>query len=243
MTTIAEIALDVFSICTYVEPSDLQFRQFLILDEEPLLYHTGPRRMFEHVRDAVSEVIDPASLRWVAFSPFEADECGALNLWLQEAPAQAVCSANGALVSVDDFAFGKVRPLGDGELDNRLLPAAFPSHPAPAARMGRWPPLRRDGQRPLLLRPPAPRRRRGRDHHGEPGRGHAGDARELPRRPYGLVHPVDAADADTPWRLDDLHPRVCATMHGSAYVGDGAAELRALADMLDEVYGAATPGS
>src|SRR5665647_3514119 len=76
-----------------------------------LLYHTGTRRMFERVRDAVGQVMDPSTLRWIAFSHFEADECGALNYWLQEArDAQAACSANGALVSVDDFAFGKARP-------------------------------------------------------------------------------------------------------------------------------------
>ena len=111
MTTITEIAPDVFSICTYIEQIDLQFRQFLIRDEQPLLYHTGTRRMFERVRDAVGQVMDPSTLRWIAFSHFEADECGALNYWLQEArDAQAACSANGALVSVDDFAFGKARP-------------------------------------------------------------------------------------------------------------------------------------
>src|SRR5664280_1940134 len=99
MTTVTEIAPDVFSICTYIEQINLQFRQFLIRDEQPLLYHTGTRRMFEGVRDAVGEVIDPASLRWIAFSRFEADECGALNNWLQEAPARAACSANGSLVT------------------------------------------------------------------------------------------------------------------------------------------------
>ena len=98
MTTVTEIAPDVFSICTYVEQIDLQFRQFLIRDEQPLLYHTGTRRMFERVRDAVGQVMDPSTLRWIAFSHFEADECGALNYWLQEArDAQAACSANGAL--------------------------------------------------------------------------------------------------------------------------------------------------
>jgi flavorubredoxin len=86
MTTISEIAPDVFSICTYIEQADLQFRQFLIRDEQPLLYHTGTRRTFERVRDAVGQVIDPESLRWIAFSHFEADECGALNEWLAAAP-------------------------------------------------------------------------------------------------------------------------------------------------------------
>ena len=143
MTTITEIAPDVFSICTYVEQIDLQFRQFLVRDEEPLLYHTGTRRTFERVRDAVGQVIDPASLRWIAFSHFEADECGALNYWLQEArDAKAACSANGALVSVGDYAFSKVRPLGDGEIaDDRLAPAALLGHAAPAARVGRRPPV------------------------------------------------------------------------------------------------------
>ncbi len=104
MTSISEVAPDIFSICTFVEKADLQFRQFLVRDEQPLRYHTGTRRMFEQVRDAVGQIMDPGDLRWVVFSHFEADECGSLNFWLQEArDAKGACSANGALVSANDY--------------------------------------------------------------------------------------------------------------------------------------------
>ena len=74
--------------------ADLQFCQFLARDEEPLLFHTGMRRLFPTVREAVASLIDPARLRWIGFSHFEADECGALNDWLAVAPhAEPLCSS------------------------------------------------------------------------------------------------------------------------------------------------------
>jgi len=68
MTVAHEIAPDLFRISTYVEPFDLQFNQFLVRDEEPLLFHTGLKKQFPTVRAAVAEVLDPAKLRWIAFS-------------------------------------------------------------------------------------------------------------------------------------------------------------------------------
>ena len=102
---VTEIAPDLYRISTYIPEIDLQFNQFLIKDEEPLLFHTGMRVLFPAVREAVATIIDPATIRWISFSHFEADECGSLNEWLQIAPnAQAVCSLVGALVSINDFA-------------------------------------------------------------------------------------------------------------------------------------------
>jgi flavorubredoxin len=239
MTTITAIAPDVFSICTFVEQADLQFRQFLILDDEPLLYHTGTRRMFERVRDAVGEVIDPKSLRWIAFSHFEADECGALNYWLQEAPAQAACSANGALVSVADFAFGKVRELGDGERfsigSHRLRFLATPHlpHGWDAGHLY-------DETSGILFCSDLL-------HQVGDVAATTTESCVAPMRAMLESSRDTRADWYVPWtpqtrarleRLAALQPRLCATMHGSAYVGDGAAELRALATMLEEVYGA-----
>lgn len=86
MTRIDEITADVFRISTYVEAAGLQFNQFLLRDEEPLLYHAGQNLLFDAVRDAVARLIDVASLRWIGFSHYEADECGALNRWLRAAP-------------------------------------------------------------------------------------------------------------------------------------------------------------
>jgi flavorubredoxin len=105
MTTITEIAPDIFRINTYVPEADLGFSQFLIRDDEPMLFHTGGRALFPLVREAVSKLLDPATVRWIGFSHFEADECGSLNEWQEIAPqATAVCSMVGKLVSVDDFA-------------------------------------------------------------------------------------------------------------------------------------------
>jgi len=243
MTTVSEIAPDVFSICTYIEQADLQFRQFLIRDEEPLLYHTGTRRMFERVRDAVGQIMDPRSLRWIAFSHFEADECGALNFWLQEArDAQAACSRTGALVSVGDYAFGKVRPLDDGETlttgAHRLRFLATPHLPhgwdaghlydETAGVLFCSDLLHQVGDVPDVV-----------------AESRVGAMRSMLERSRGT--PMDWYVPWTPQarprieRLAALQPRVCATMHGSAYAGDGAAELRAMAGMLEEVYGSGAP--
>jgi len=117
MTTITEIAPDIFRICTFIGDVGMQFNQFLVRDEEPLLYHTGMRAMFPIVREAVGKVIDPAALRWISFSHFESDECGALNEFLSIAPsAEPLCSFAGAMVSVNDFALRAARGLQDGEV-------------------------------------------------------------------------------------------------------------------------------
>ncbi|HZJ45889.1 MAG TPA: hypothetical protein VFD63_19095, partial [Pyrinomonadaceae bacterium] len=75
---IDEIAPDIFRFSLYVPEMNIQFNQFLVRDDEPLLFHTGMRHIFPEVRQAAAQVIDPAKLRWISFSHFEADECGAL---------------------------------------------------------------------------------------------------------------------------------------------------------------------
>lgn len=119
-TRIDEIAPKILRISTPVPPEAMPggftFNQFLLVDDEPLLFHTGPRKMFPLTLEAVASVMDPARLRWISFSHFEADECGALNEWLAAAPdAQPLCSALAAMVSVDDFADRPAKPLADGE--------------------------------------------------------------------------------------------------------------------------------
>ncbi|MBE0543542.1 MAG: MBL fold metallo-hydrolase [Verrucomicrobia bacterium] len=104
MTTIDEIAPDIFRLSIYVPAFDMQFNHFLVRDDQPLLFHAGLKGMFPALREAVTTLIDPAKLRHIAWSHFESDECGALNDWLQLAPqAQPVCTLVGKLVSVDDF--------------------------------------------------------------------------------------------------------------------------------------------
>lgn len=105
MATVDEIAPDVYRISIYAEAFDLQFNHFVVIDDEPLLYHTGMRKMFPEVREALSKLLDPKTIRYIGWSHFEVDECGALNEWLEAAPsAVPVCSVVGALVNISDFA-------------------------------------------------------------------------------------------------------------------------------------------
>ena len=117
-TNVHEIAEDVYRINTPVSILDggFSFNQYLIVDEEPLLFHTGLRRMFPLVREAISRVMPVERLRYIGFSHFEADECGSLNELLAVAPrAVPVCGQTAAMVSVNDVADRPARVLADGE--------------------------------------------------------------------------------------------------------------------------------
>ena len=89
-TRIAEVADGIYRLSTFVPeiapPAGFTFNQFLVLGDEPLLFHTGLRRMFPLVRDALARLVPPERLRWIAFGHYEADECGAMNDWLAVAP-------------------------------------------------------------------------------------------------------------------------------------------------------------
>lgn len=119
-TRIDEIAEGIYRISTPVPPTAIPggftFNQYLIVDEEPLLFHTGLRRMFPLTREAIASVMPPQRLRHVTCSHFEADECGALNDFLAIAPeAKPLCGQIAALVSVGDVADRPPRGLADGE--------------------------------------------------------------------------------------------------------------------------------
>jgi flavorubredoxin len=116
LPTVTEIAPDVYRITVFFSAINLQFNHFLVKDDEPLLFHTGLRGMFPEVKEGLSKVIDPARLRWISWSHFESDECGALKEWMAFVPnAQPACGAVGALVSVNDFVGQEVRILGPQE--------------------------------------------------------------------------------------------------------------------------------
>ena len=118
MSTITEIAPDIYRINTFIPEANLGFSQFLVVDDEPLLFHSGMRALFPIVHEAVGQLIDPSRLKWIAFSHFEADECGSLNEWHEAAPGSAgVCSMIGKMVSVDDFApKNPAKGMVDGEI-------------------------------------------------------------------------------------------------------------------------------
>ena len=115
-TNIEEVEDGIYRISVPVPEADFSFNQFLIVDEEPLLFHTGMRSLFPLVSEAIRAVMPLERLRAVAFSHFEADECGALNLFLQAAPqAVPMASRVAVMTSLIDFAERAPRPLADGE--------------------------------------------------------------------------------------------------------------------------------
>ena len=239
MTTISEIAPDVYRICTYVPEIDLQFCQFLIKDDEPLLWETGMRQMFPVVREAVARIVDPKTLRWISFSHFEPDECGSLNQWLELAPrAEAFCSEVGALVFVNDAALRPARGITKdtlietGKYKFRLYATPHLPHGWDAAI------LFEETNRTLLCSDLL--------HHAgdvEPctesdviGRSkHAMQAMQAtPLLDYMPYTPKTESRLEA---LAALSPRTCATMHGSAFRGDGARALRDLGSVMREVLG------
>jgi len=239
MTTIDEVAPDVFRISTYVPEANLQFGQFLVRDEEPLLFETGMKGLFPAVRDAVAKVIDPTTVRWVAFSHFESDECGSLNEWLTLAPrAQAACSLVGAVVSVDDFALRPARSLADGEEFTtgtrhfRFFHTPHVPHCWDAGVLFEETEgtlfctdlLQQNGERPPLGGPEllALCRQALVDYQ---------------KGPFANYLPYTRFTGPTLDRLAALEPRTLATMHGSVFHGDGAKAIRDLGRVYAEVLG------
>jgi flavorubredoxin len=116
-TNVHEISSGIYRINTPLDiAGGFSFNQYLVVDDRPLLFHTGPRKLFPLVREAVEHLLPTQRLRYIALSHFEADECGSLNEWLAVAPqAEPVCSKVAALVSVDDVADRPAHALADGE--------------------------------------------------------------------------------------------------------------------------------
>jgi flavorubredoxin len=231
-TNVHEIADGIYRINTPIDFPDGQgfsFNQYLVVDDEPLLFHTGPRRMFPLVREAMAAVMPVERLRWVAFSHYEADECGALNDWLAAAPqATPLCGAIGVMVSVTDFADRPPRAVADGErivLGSHALTWFDTPHVPHGWDCG------------LMMETTTSTFLCG-DLFTQPGHGEQalteGDIlgpSEAFRQPmdYYAHAPQTAA---TLLRLAQEKPRTLACMHGSAWRGDGGALLRHLAEAV-----------
>ncbi len=115
-TRVDELADDIFRIAVWTDRAPITFNQFVIRGACPTLIHTGHAALFDTVRSQVEHLLDPSTLRYISFSHFEADECGALNHWLQVAPdAEILCGSVAARTSIGDFADRTPRPLADGE--------------------------------------------------------------------------------------------------------------------------------
>lgn len=229
-----EIADGIFRISVFVPdiapPAGFTFNQFVIRGDEPLLFHTGLRRMFPLYSAAVRRLVPLERLRWIAFGHFEADECGAMNDWLAAAPgAELAHGATGCLVSVNDMADRPPRILGDGEVIDlgqgrqvRYMDTPHTPHGWDAGVMIE------EGTGTLLCG----------DLFTQLGDGPAlteGDivgpaiaAEDLFR--YSSLNPAMGA---TLRKLATHAPRTVALMHGPSFSGDGAAALLALADDYD----------
>jgi flavorubredoxin len=238
-STVTEIAPDTFRISTFHPEFRIQFNQFVVKDDEPFLMHTGFKRMFPTTLEAVASILAPSDLRWIGFSHFESDECGALNQWLDAAPrAQAVCSFVGAKVSVNDFADRAPRGMADGEALHtgrhclRFLATPHVPHGWDAG-------LFFDEIEKTLFCS---------DlffHPGNPEPVTESDIVERARAPIraSLKGPMAKDMPYTPYTLSTLHrlaslaPRTLAIMHGSSFRGDGRKAILDLAEVIREFLG------
>ena len=240
MAHITEVAPDLFRITTFVEPFNLQFSQFLVRDDEPLLFHTGPRALFSEVKTAVASLIDLETLRWIGFSHFESDECATLPEWQQLAPqSQAVCSVVGKLVSVDDcLALRPAKGMTDGEVLQtgtyrfRFLATPHVPHCWEAGLMFE------ETERTLLC---SDLLHQEGDVEPMTESDVLGRCRktlvEYQQGPLANYMPYCTLTDATLQRLAALQPKRLATMHGSVYVGDGSKALQDLAIIWREVLG------
>ena len=232
-TNVHEIADGIHRIHTPVQiegAGGFSFNQYLIVDDEPLLYHTGPRKMFPLVREAVASILPVTKLRYIAFSHVEADECGSLNEWLAAAPGSVpLCGMVAALVSISDLADRAPRALADGEtlsLGRHTVRWMDTPHLPHAWECGH---LMEESTRTLFC-----------------GDLFTQGGAELPAiAEADILHPSEAFRRAMDYfshtanarslleKLARTEPSTLACMHGSAWRGDGARLLRALGDSLE----------
>jgi flavorubredoxin len=228
-TKVDEIAPDIYRLCTFVPdigPSGFTFNQFLLDDDEPLLFHTGHRSMFRSVQDAIERVLPVNRLRWITFGHVESDECGAMNELLAVAPHAEVAQGGlGCMVSLNGMAERTPRPLADGEtielgtkrvrhIDTPHVPHGWEARVLYEETTGTL--LCGDlfthlGDGPALTDADI--------------LGPAGEAEDL--FSYSSLAPSTPTTIE---RLAELAPRTLALMHGSSFTGDCAGALRTLAD-------------
>jgi flavorubredoxin len=243
-TRIAEIADGIYRLSTFVPyiapPAGFTFNQFLVLGDEPLMFHTGLRRMFPLNREALSRIIPPGRLRWMAFGHYEADECGAMNEWLAIAPqAQAAHGQTGCMVSLNDFADRPPRALMDGETIDlgagkrvRYIDTPHTPHGWDAGVMYE------ESTGTLLCGDLFTQLGNGPALTESDIVGPAIAAEDLFR--YSSLSPNMGATLRS---LAKLSPRRLALMHGPSFSGDGGGALRALADEYDRRTDAAKTAS
>jgi flavorubredoxin len=118
MATINEVTTGIFRISTEAWGFPITLNQFLIAGEHPALIHTGTFPLYDDVRKAVSEVLDPKRLEYVVVPHFESDECGGMDRFVEDAPnAVLVCSEAGSVLNLSGWNYsGPVRGVRDGDV-------------------------------------------------------------------------------------------------------------------------------
>ena len=239
-TRVDDIADGIFRLSTLVPdigPTGFTFNQFVVRgDEESLLFHTGPRAMFDSVHAAVTTVTPLDRLRWITFGHYEADECGAMNDFLGAAPnAQVAHSALGCMVSVADQAAREPLPmtaetvfdLGGRRVravDTPHVPHGWDAHVLLEETTGTL--LCGDlfthlGDGPALTSDDVV------------------DAAAMAEDVFGATC-LTPSTAPTIRALADLVPTTLAIMHGSSYQGDAPGALHALANVYEQRFKLAT---
>lgn len=242
-TKITEISDGIYRFSTFVPqiapPAGFTFNQFLVLGDDPLLFHTGLRQMFPLIRSAISRLMPPARLRWITFGHYEADECGAMNEWLGVAPqAEVAHGQTSCLVSLNDMANRAPRILQDGDaidlgngkrvryLDTPHIPHGWDAGVLYEEMTGTLmcgDLFTQVGDGPALTETDVV--------------GPAIAAEDMFR--YSSLNP---GMGTTIRRLAKLGPHTLALMHGPSFAGDAAAALSDLADDYDRRVRAAFTG-
>jgi flavorubredoxin len=223
-STVHEIAPGIHRISTFVPnvtPEGFTFNQFLVLADEPLLFHAGPRGMFPLVAEAVARIMPVERLRWLSFGHVEADESGAMNMWLDAAPrSQVVFNALGCDVSLNDLSDRPPRALAESEVldlgGKRIRQIATPHVPHGWEAQVMF----EETTGTLLCG----------DLLSQAGRGPALTNQDVvgaalqAERMFHATTPGPSAAA-TLRNLARLSPRTLAIMHGSSFEGDGSKAL------------------
>ena len=242
MTDVTEITDGIYRISTFVPevgPTGFTFNQFLIDDDQPLLFHTGPRGMFPLVSEAIATVTPVEGLRWITFGHLEADECGAMNELLAVAPnAEVAHGALGCMVSYNDLCDRPPVPLTDGQVielgTHRVRHIDTPHVP--------------HGWDARVLFEETTGTLFSGDLFSQVGDGAALTSDDIVEG-ASFAEDIFGATCLTPQTapmmrsLAGLAPTTIAVMHGSSFAGDGTAALEALAanydGRLDAARGAA----
>jgi flavorubredoxin len=231
-THVNEVAAGIYRICTPLDviPGGFTFNSYLITDDEPLLFHTGYRKMSRITLEAITKIMPVEKLRWIGGSHFEGDEYGALNDLLEAAPAATPFGTEiGVLTSLNDFASRPARGFGDGEefsIGSRRMKWLYTPHVPHGWDCG----ILFDLSTETLLCG---------DLFTQPGasmppvtESEVLSASESMRGMMDYYAHASGTSAILE-RLAGLNPAMLACQHGSAYRGDGASLLRELANTID----------